>query len=277
MFNSHPLGHSILGTVEGIQASTAESVKDFYQSRYLSNNAVFVIAGKFDPSKTRRLIDRYFPVNAGAGDVLPAQAVKSPEREASFHAERDFEQVHFCLGVDGITKKDPARWSLYALSTVLGGSMSSRLFQNIREKEGICYSIYSFHSSYSDTGLFGIYCATSPEYYLMALDLIMKECEKLLKEGLSRDEFEDTKTYMKGNLALSFENMEVRMGQLARNEISFNRYYSFQDLQNEIDKITIDDVIEITNRIFNKKRFTIVSAGNIPSGQTESFGFYLSV
>jgi predicted Zn-dependent peptidase len=135
--------------------------------------------------------------------------------------------------------------------------------QNLRENEGLCYSIYSFHSSYADSGIFGIYCGTSPENYSRALDLILKECEQLLQRGISEEELSDTKTYMKGNIALSLESTEVRMGQLARNELSYGRNYSFDEIVDIINGVTIDDFNRVCRRILKNRQMTLVSIGKL--------------
>ena len=165
MLQGHPLGHSILGTNESIKATTREKMLGFFEDQYRNDNIIVAIAGKFEKSTAEGIVRKYFSRHSGKPVAL-APAPPAPSRIDYRHIEKkDLEQVHFCLGTDGITRDDDDRWPLYILSTILGGSMSSRLFQNIREKEGISYSIYSFHSSYSDSGVFGIYCATLPEKY----------------------------------------------------------------------------------------------------------------
>lgn len=148
--------------------------------------------------------------------------------------------------------------------------MSSRLFQNIREKEGISYSIYSFHSSYADCGVFGIYCATLPKKFHYTVDLIMKECRQFFHDGITEEEFLDTKTYMKGNLALSLESNEVRMSQLARNEMTYGRFFDFNEIVNIIESITMDDYKRVAERIFRDKKFSLVSVGKLKKKGTDS-------
>lgn len=263
MLQGHPLSHSILGSIEGIGKTSRESITAFYNSHYVNNNAILAIAGNFDSDKARDLICTYFGKERNV--ILPVSTVDtgSPVRTSREHMEKNLEQVHFCMGIEGIKRTDEDRWGLYILSTILGGSMSSRLFQNIREKEGISYSIYSFHSSYVDCGVFGIYCATLPEKFGLTVDLIMKECRKVFYDGITDTEFRDTKTYMKGNLALSLESNEVRMSQLARNEMTYGRYYDFNDVVKIIDKITIDDYKRVCDKIFRDKTFSLVSVGKL--------------
>ncbi len=269
MFIDHPLSHSILGTEENITSASRTQLVDFYRGQYTGENTILVISGRFDPDRARDMIKKYFAsLSTAKNPVFPP--VNAPSRVDSFHTERDLEQVHFCLGTDGIRRDEEDRWALYALSTILGGSMSSRLFQNIREKEGICYSIYSFHSSYSDTGIFGIYCASSPDRFSRAVELVVKECRDLIKEGVTDEELDDARTFMKGNLALSLESIEVRMGQLAKNEMTFGRYFSFEDVVERINRIGRDEMVAVIERIFRTRKLTIVSVGEIPEKERNS-------
>ena len=262
MMEGHPLSHSILGTIESMEATTRDSLVSFYDVQYGSENVIFVISGNFDINAAEKLIARCFekPRIYSGGIIMP-DAV--PARVLRKHVPRELEQVHFCMGTEGISRSNDDRWAMYLLSTILGGSMSSRLFQNIREKEGISYSIYSFHSSYRDHGVFGIYCATSPETYRRAVDLIIQECRNLVEKGISEEELSDAKTFMKGNLALSLESTEVRMGQLAKNEIIFGRSFSFEDILQHINNISLDDFQKISQKLFHEKILSLVSVGEI--------------
>ncbi len=269
MLKEHPLSHSILGTEESIIGAERDGIVRFYDEHYSNANTILVIAGNFTESDARGYIDRAFPRERNAVEK-PAGLIEPPPASVQFqHIERDLEQVHFCLGSEGIRRGDPGRWSLYALSTILGGNMSSRLFQKLRENEGICYTVFSFHSSYRDHGVFGIYCATSSDNFYRAVELIVEECRELLDKGITEPELEDARTFLKGNLALSLESVEVRMGQLAKNEIFFGSYFSFEDLAEYINNITIDDFRAMNERLFLDKRFSIVSVGSLP-GMTES-------
>ncbi|HPS58279.1 MAG TPA: pitrilysin family protein [Spirochaetota bacterium] len=270
MLSGHPLSHSILGSVEGIESTSRESLVGFCGEHYLDENTILVIAGSFSEDKARELIQKYFGKRKSAL-VKPAQTlINPPERIYYQHMEKELEQVHFCLGLEGIKRGDEDRWGLYILSTILGGSMSSRLFQNIREKEGISYSIYSFHSSYADCGIFGVYCATVPKKFDYTVELIMKECRAMLHEGITSQELEDTKTYMKGNLALSLESNEVRMSQMARNEMTYGRYFSFEDIVKIVDAISMDDYMRVAERILKDKRFSLISVGKLKNNKSEN-------
>ncbi len=262
MLKGHPLGHSILGDSGSIGGVTRDSLLEFFHGHYRNDNAVIAIAGNFDRTQAEGLIGKHF-ARAGGMAAAPSGAAPARIREDYRHVEKDLEQVHVCLGTDGISRDDGDRWALYIMSTVLGGSMSSRLFQNIREKEGLSYSIYSFHSSYSDTGVFGIYCATLPENYERAVDLIIGECRDIAEKGISEEEFRETKEFLKGNLALSLESVEVRMGQLAKDAITFGRSYSFAEIVDMINRVTMDDFKRVSGRIFGNRRLSVVTVGSL--------------
>jgi predicted Zn-dependent peptidase len=261
MLSNNPLGNSILGTPESIKSANRKKLMDFFNQYYINENCIFALSGKFNIEKAKDFIQTYFVKNHNDIKYTNTESYIEPVRIFHKHVERDLEQVHFCLGVEGLKKDDNDRWTLYTISTILGGSVSSRLFQNIREKEGLCYSIYSFHSSYRDSGVFGIYCGTSPENYKRVLNLIMKECKNLLNNGITQQELHDIKAYIKGNLALSLESTEVRMGQLARNEITYGRNFSFDEIVEQIEKVTLNDFERVCKKIFKDKRFTVVSIG----------------
>ncbi|MDY6933588.1 MAG: pitrilysin family protein [Spirochaetota bacterium] len=263
MLSSHPLGHSILGTTDSVQDVSREDIIGFFNEYYHNDNTIFVVAGKFKECEAVSLVEKYFSERLGNPSVNHSSDSSSPIRIYRTHIERDLEQIHFCIGTDGLNKSDDDRWALYILSTLLGGSMSSRLFQSVREREGLCYSIYSFHSTYTDNGVFGIYCGTSPDNYNRSLELIITECEKLLRNGITEQEIADVKAYMKGNLALGLESTEVRMSHLAVNEMAYGRYFSFKDIVEKIDNVTIDDFKRVCNRIFKDKRFAVASIGRL--------------
>ena len=266
IMGGHPLGHPILGYDHTIRKITRESILEYYDAHYNTSNSVLVIAGKFSENDVRALVDKYYSADRPCGTIVEPSH-KQIEKVTRKHVERDLEQVHITLGFDGLVKHDEDRWAMYLLSTILGGSMSSRLFQRVREAEGLCYSVYSFHSSYQDSGVAGVYCGTSPEKYARAMELIIEECQRIYREPITAQELQDSKNFMKGNLALSLESIEVRMGQLARNEIMFGRNYEFDEVVRNIDAVTIEDFVRVAERIFKNKTGVLATVGKIPAGQ----------
>jgi predicted Zn-dependent peptidase len=262
MFKNHPVGHPIIGTDETINAMTRDSLLEFYNTHYYNGNTVLVIAGKFAEDAAATLVEKYFSRERSSVSTYCAE-LRAPERVMRKHLDRDLEQVHLNLGFTGLPKHDESRWALYLLSTILGGSMSSRLFQRVRENEGLCYSVYSFHSAYADGGVFGVYCGTSPEKYARALELILDECSTIVKTGITQQELTDAKSFMKGSLALSLESIEVRMGQLARNEILYGRNYDFDEMSRLIEAVTPDDFSRVAKNIFRSGPATLVTIGKV--------------
>ncbi len=271
MLADHPLGHNILGTVDTIKNTDRNGIIDFYADKYRDEDSLLVVVGNIDIEKTKDMIGGHFFRNPQNPGLKVTNGVPRPNRIKRKHIHKDLEQVHFCIGTDGLKKGDPARWSYYIMSTVLGGSMSSRLFQHIREDEGLCYTVYCFHSSFSDEGVYGIYCGTSPENYSKTLELIESDCTDFLVDGITEEELEDAKTFMKGNIALSLESTEVQMGHIARHEMVYGRYFSFEEISEQIDAVTLDDVRDITRRIFSPNDFALITTGNLPQGSRDAF------
>lgn len=266
MFGDHPLAHEIIGTEETLKNVSRDSLLNFYNKQYSGENTILVITGNFDIESAKNLIMKFFK-NVKNNSVI--QNIETPVKRSEYrrHVDRDLEQIHLCMGFDGIKKFDERRWALYILSSIFGGSMSSRLFQNIREKEGLCYSIYSFHSSYAEAGLFGIYCGTSPEKYELAVDLIIKEIKNVLKRDITQTELEDAKTFMKGNLALSLESIEVQMAMAARDEINYKKHFTYDNIVEYIDVIKLDDLFEISEEMFLEKKASMVTIGKLEKQQ----------
>ena len=275
MLKGHPLAHTPLGTIESIRETTRESMLGFFEEQYRNDNILVAIAGNCDKTAAEGTVQKYF--SRPSGKPAPAIVPAPPSARVDYHhiEKKDLEQVHFCLGADGIKRDDKDRWALSILSTILGGSMSSRLFQNIREKEGICYSIYSFYSSYSDNGVFGIYCATEPDKYARAVDLVAAECRNIIGAGITDEELQDAKDFLKGNLALSLESVEVRMGWLAKDEITFGKNFTFKDIIDSINGVTQDDFGRICDRVFGRKKLSVVSVGRLAGRKVPKSGILL--
>ena len=157
------------------------------------------------------------------------------------------------MGTVGLSQLDPQRYALYVLNALFGGSMSSRLFQEIREQQGLAYSVYSFASAYVDTGVFGIYMGVKKELAQQAIAIVLREIEKLKDEKISAEELSSSKEQLKGNLLLSIESTDNRMSRLAKSEIYYNSYIPIEDVVAEIDAVTSDAVQELARMMFNQK------------------------
>ncbi|HOJ27479.1 MAG TPA: pitrilysin family protein [Spirochaetota bacterium] len=271
MFYNSPLGHSILGSFNTISSINRESIVSFYKHHYTDNESLFVISGNFNIEEARQIIEKYFCKDCTATNNISIPSLPKYERKLRVHLDKDLEQVHLCIGTDGLSKVDEDRWAYYLFNTILGGSMSSRLFQNIREKEGLCYSIYCFHSSFMDTGVFGIYCGTAPSQYNKLLQLIANECRLITSQGISEEELADAKSYLIGNMALSLESTEVRMSHIAKNEIVFGQQFTFKEIVRNIQAVTMEDFRRITHRILDNAQFSLVTIGKLPQNPINEF------
>ena len=173
-----------------------------------------------------------------------------------YHIENDAIQAHICLGTQAYSYQNPKKFGLLVLNTLLGSGMSSRLFQNIREKHGIAYSVYSFIDFLYDTGLFGIYIGTDKHKVEDSINLINKELEQLMKQPISEAELDRTKSQLKGNLMLGLESTSSRMSRLAKMEIYLQKHFTLDDTLNEIAKVSQDDILSIANELFTSDRIS---------------------
>jgi predicted Zn-dependent peptidase len=175
------------------------------------------------------------------------------------------EQVHLCLGLNGIAAGHEDRYALYALNSVLGGSVSSRLFQEIREKRGLAYSIYSFLSGYSDSGMITVYAATRPTEADRVVDLVCREIRRIGNKGVERKELEQAKTQMKGSLMLSLESSHSRMSKLAKDELTHGRHVSLEDMLDHIDRVSEEQVLHVGRQFFKLDSLAITGLGPLSS------------
>jgi predicted Zn-dependent peptidase len=180
-----------------------------------------------------------------------------------FVQERPVEQVHFCVGYPGLRVVDERRYAMAVLNTVLGGGMSSRLFQKIREEYGLAYSVYSYHSTYQDTGMQTVYCGTSRDGFAKALQIIREEAWSFGSDLVHDGELDTAKLQLKGNLLLGLESTGNRMNQLARNEIYFGRQISAREIEDEIDAVTPEQIRELASDLFAENRMALTVIGPI--------------
>jgi predicted Zn-dependent peptidase len=245
----HPLGRSILGSKRSVGRLRRDGLAEFFARVYQPRNVVIAAAGHLDHEKASRLVRRHFgglrarrsPANGRAPRVATRVVTRS---------KRDLEQVHLCLGTRGYPQTHPDRYGCYILNTVFGGSMSSRLFQNIREKRGLVYSISSGVTAYSDSGLFSVYAGTSRDSAREVIGLTLEEIRKLCGETLGEAELRRAKDHLRGSLVLSLEYTGARMSQLAREEIYFGRSFTLDELLSGIEAVTAEDVRRIAVGLF---------------------------
>lgn len=246
-----PLGRPILGTVGSIETLSRDTVRRYYRRWYRPEQLVVAAAGNLDHAWVLRLVKRAFAA-AGvplAGEARPAPPrIVGPGRRAPLRPAaaqvlpRTTEQVNLVLGVPGLTRTDDRRFALGVLNAALGGGMSSRLFQEVREKRGLAYSVYSYSSQYADAGLFGIYAGCLPKKIDAVLDLCRTELQAVVERGITDDELDRGKGQLRGSLVLGLEDTGSRMSRLGKSELLYGELLSVDDVLARIAGVTLDDV-----------------------------------
>jgi predicted Zn-dependent peptidase len=257
----HPLSRPIAGRAETVGRLTRDNFLAFMESRYRADRVVIAAAGNLRHDDLLEVASRHFGALTGttaALDGTPPQA----HAGLSIHA-RDLEQVHICLGVPGISQVDADRYAAHLLNAALGGGMSSRLFQEVRERRGKAYTVYSFLSSFLDAGYAGVYVGTSAEHVREVVGVIRHEIQKMVRDGLTADELARTKTQMKGNMLLGLETSDSRMMRLGKNEIYFGRDVPLDEVAARIDAVTNDEVVRVAGRIFSPGTLAVTILGDM--------------
>jgi predicted Zn-dependent peptidase len=245
----HPLGRPILGTPETVNAFTSDGLRAYFDRTYLAPNLIIAAAGNMEHAALRALVAEAFadlPVRR-----IPAVAAPPVVTPGVVVREKDIEQSHICLGTAAYPQAHEQRHALYVLNTILGGSMSSRLFQHIREDRGLAYAVWSSLMSYSDAGALTIYAGCAVERVAEVVDLTLRELAVLRADAVPADELRRAKDHLKGSLMLSLENTSSRMSQLARQQLFFGRQYTLDQLLASIEAVSADDVLRVAGELFH--------------------------
>ncbi len=249
VFGDHALSRPILGSPENVSSFTRESILNFQREHYQAPRIVVAAAGNVKHSQLVRLLSDKLTVSSSR---KPAKSVPvSAMKPSTTRSSRPIQQAHMFIGGRSVQYKSPDRMATSMLNTVLGGGMSSRLFQNIREKHGIAYAVYSYNDALSDVGYFGIYLATDKSRVERARELVLVELEDLMKRPLSSQELEEIKVQYKGGLMLGLENTSSRMMRLARMEIYQGRYVSLDEISERIDAVTPRKIQGMARKLFD--------------------------
>jgi predicted Zn-dependent peptidase len=254
VYGNHPLGRQISGTVETISALTRRQINTFYRKRYTPNTMVIAAAGNLDHNKVVKAVRAAFD-RAG----LDAAAEPAPRRARSTRLtmragqvvvrNKDTEQAHVVLGCAGYPRQNDRRFALGALNNVLGGGMSSRLFQQIREQRGLAYSVYSYTSQYADTGLFAVYAGCAPGKVDEVLAITRDELARAAADGVTDAEVERGKGMLKGAVVLGLEDTGSRMSRLGKGELLYDELLSVDDVLRRIDAVTPEAVREVATEL----------------------------
>ncbi len=267
----HPLGRSILGDANTIRSLRRQDLMEYIEAHYDPTQTIIAIAGNFDQAALEKTVARYFGKFTRVG--VPSRAPRRPPvvRGGVLTRKKSLEQVHLCLGLKGVAAGHRDRYAVYAVNSVLGGSMSSRLFQEIREKRGLAYSIYSFLSGYSDVGTITIYVATRTKEVDRVVDLICREINRIKKNGIDKKELDRARNQMKGSLMLGLESSHSRMSKLAKDELIYGSHTSLEEMQSQIDNVTGEDVYNVGSELLTMNHLAITGLGPISSHALGAF------
>jgi predicted Zn-dependent peptidase len=261
-WKDHPLGRPILGTRDTVKRFDRSPVIDFYSQRFSPGNMIITAAGYLNHDRfverTSERFQKMKPMSNGFHSSPPKIVPKIILKN-----KKSLEQVQICVGVPSYPITHERRHSSYILNTLLGGGMSSRLFQNIRERQGLAYAIYSDLNPYRDTGCLSIYAGTSRESASKVVECIVSEFRKLKTEVVHEDELRRAKDQLKGSLMLSLESSNARMANLARQEMYFDHFYTLDELIAKIEAVTAEQLQELANEFFNTESIAVTVLGNL--------------
>lgn len=271
-YKGQALGLPILGTEKTVEGLTAGQLTDYFKDSYGPENAIITITGRVDHDRCVESIKRLFGGSSRGSAGRDSGALVAPYATRGIDIyEKELEHVYLCIGTDGVSQVDRRRYVLYILNAIMGGSMSSHLFQEIREQRGLVYNIYSYVNCYHDAGTFGISTSTSQESITEVLVLIKEEILRIRDRGITDAELSFSKEHIKGNLFIALEGSETRMGRLAKNEIYFGTYIPLKETLREIDGIKKKDVAAIAKEIFDSpQEISLTVLGNVDRQKVET-------
>ncbi|NMD69525.1 insulinase family protein [Bacillus sp. DNRA2] len=248
VYQNHPLGYPILGTEDTLQTFTGDTLKQYMKDAYTPENVVISIAGNISDAFIKE-VESYF------GSYQGQRAVQL-DQKPSFNTnqitrKKETEQAHLCIGFDGLQVGHDDIYELIVLNNILGGSMSSRLFQEVREQRGLAYSVFSYHSAYQDSGVVTIYGGTGAKQLDVLFETIQDTLSKLKQNGITEKELNNSKEQLKGSLMLSLESTNSRMSRNGKNELLLSRHRSLDEIIEQIDLVTKAEVDKMANNIFN--------------------------
>ena len=259
LFIDHPLGRPVIGNPETVSGVKREDILDYLGSWYQPNRAFVVCAGNVSHDDVVGLFGKTLGSQAGHSPDVARMAPNGVEREARY--ERTTEQAHFCIGTRGPSQFDEDKYPLAVLDAAMGGGMSSRLFQEVREKRGLAYNVGSYPHSYAEAGFYAIYAGTSPETLDEVLDLCRVEAAKVRAEGLHEEEFQRAKNQIKGGLLLSLESMTSRMTRMAKSQVYFGRIIPMEEVVAKIEAVTLEDTARIGEEVLNQDNWALTLIG----------------
>ncbi len=258
-WTDHPLGMCVLGTGETVSSIKKETILNYINRFYTPTRIIITAAGNIEHDA---LVAHFEPLfkSIKVGNEDNPRSIPQVYSDISCHW-KDLEQVHICLGGKAPNLSSDLRFAGAVLNTILGGNMSSRLFQEIREKRGLAYSLYSFLSAYMDTGLMGVYVGTDPSQVNHVLQIVNREIRKIRNGEVSKSDLSAAREHLMGGVLLGAENTDVRMMRLAKNDYVFGRYVSYDELVGKLQEVTVDEVVAVAKDTFQNDEVSLVTLG----------------
>jgi predicted Zn-dependent peptidase len=259
-WRNHALGRPILGTRQTVRSFNRKRLFHYFRRHYTPRNLLVTAAGHLQHGRVLDLVKEQFG-SATAGPASPAPKAPVASPGIRLRHKKNLEQVHICVGAPAYPLTHPKRFACYVLNTILGGGMSSRLFQNVREKRGLAYAVFSGLNTYSDAGCLNVYAGTSTANARTVVQLIVEEFARLKSEPLTEEELRRTKDYLKGSTLLGLESTTSRMSNLARQEMYFGRHFSMDEIAREVEAVTAADVIGVARDLLVPGRIALTVLG----------------
>lgn len=261
-WEANSLGYSILGTSKSVSGLYREDMAHYMSENYTPDNTVIAFAGNFDTEHIVNLMETYF--GKWSGSQKQADIPKAVFTPSILIKEKEIEQVHVCIGLNAIEHGNEKLYTEVAINNILGGGMSSRLFQKIRENRGLVYSIYSYPTSYKDTGMFTIYAAMNPANVKEVLRLIKNEINLLCSKGLSEEEISKSKEQLKGSYIIGLESTSARMNSIGKSELMLEKIFSPEEILEKVDRINMKEIEETIDLIFRNQKASLALVGKLP-------------
>lgn len=261
IWNNHPLGQPIWGKIDIIKNIKQERLINFWTSHYTPSEIIIAVAGHVQKDEVISQLFQFFGAHSGLNWRTPNDIPKF--QSSSNHQFRKLEQIHLCLGTPGLSCIDEDRYVLRVLSLILGGGMSSRLFQKVREEHALAYNVYTYPLSYKDVGALVVYVGTSPKNYKKTIQIILDELHYLKNNLISEKELLNAKEKLQARLCLLAEDTSYRMSRLAEQEIYFNKSFSIDETLKIIDKVSREDVQRVAQSLFKNEQLALTSIGQV--------------
>lgn len=261
LWGEHPLGQQVLGSRETVGAFDRSAIESYWRRNYGPGNIVIAAAGNLNHQAFVDMVNRFYqPKTVAKVTASPLEPRISPLVQVF---ERATEQAHICYGTAALNSRDPARFTLSVLENIIGGSMSSRLFQKVREERGLAYSIYSYHSLYLDSGNLVIYAGTRPANVNEVMSIVLSEIEDIKKNGVDDNELSRAKDHLKGSMVLGLESTRNRMIRLGKSELTHGEILSIDELVRRVSAVTADQVRDLARTVLDKDRMVLTMIGPV--------------